>query len=371
MIAHELPLLKLFNELREAGLPLGIDEYQLLLRSLQAGFGISDLASLARLCRTLWVKSQGDFLLFNNCFEQVMPQEGSSKMTFTLQETEFEPAEKKPTALPSKPLAGASTPTPALTMTSEVITKTTDEIRVVQSILPIHSQEEEPSSDHFTLTDEYFPITRRQMKQSWRYMRRPIREGAPTELDVEATVSEVGRQGMLLEPVLRAPRINRAEVLILIDSGGSMVPFHELSRRLVETALRGGRLGSVHIYYFHNCPTRYLYFDSTRVEARPIEDVLNELRNKRIGVLIISDAGAARGGYSQDRIALTEDFLDQLKEQFLYIAWLNPMPVSRWTGTTAEEVMHLMPMLEMSRQGVDDAIRILRGRSTHVKAQLP
>ncbi|MEQ9671280.1 hypothetical protein [Coleofasciculus sp. G2-EDA-02] len=35
------------------------------------------------------------------------------------------------------------------------------------------------------------------MKQCWRYLRRPVREGIPTELDVEATVAKVGREGIL------------------------------------------------------------------------------------------------------------------------------------------------------------------------------
>jgi uncharacterized protein with von Willebrand factor type A (vWA) domain len=37
-------------------------------------------------------------------------------------------------------------------------------------------------SCEMALTD-YFPVTRRQMKQSWRYLRRPVREGPLEELD--------------------------------------------------------------------------------------------------------------------------------------------------------------------------------------------
>ncbi|MCY7276542.1 MAG: hypothetical protein LH702_23110, partial [Phormidesmis sp. CAN_BIN44] len=68
----ELPLLELFTRLREAGLPLGINEYQLVLRSLQAGFGVRDREALAKLCRTLWIKSPEEERLFNHHFEQII-----------------------------------------------------------------------------------------------------------------------------------------------------------------------------------------------------------------------------------------------------------------------------------------------------------
>ncbi len=50
MSEPQLPLLDLFSALREAGLPLGADEYLLLVRALRAGFGIGDGAALRALC---------------------------------------------------------------------------------------------------------------------------------------------------------------------------------------------------------------------------------------------------------------------------------------------------------------------------------
>ena len=53
-------------------------EYQLLLRSLQAGFGLPDRAALARLCCNLWVKSAEEKQIFDYHFEQVIPLPVSS-----------------------------------------------------------------------------------------------------------------------------------------------------------------------------------------------------------------------------------------------------------------------------------------------------
>lgn len=75
MDENNLPLLELFTRLREAGLPLGIDEYQSVLQALQAGFGISDKAALKRLCQTLWVKSAEERQLFEYHFEQIINSE--------------------------------------------------------------------------------------------------------------------------------------------------------------------------------------------------------------------------------------------------------------------------------------------------------
>ncbi|MCT7997086.1 hypothetical protein [Laspinema olomoucense] len=52
MKINDLPLRELFDNLRQAGLVLGIEEYELLLEALMKGFGIADEAALKRLCKT-------------------------------------------------------------------------------------------------------------------------------------------------------------------------------------------------------------------------------------------------------------------------------------------------------------------------------
>ena len=364
MSIQDLPLLELFTRLQKAGLPLGIDEYQLVLQALQAGFGISEKKGLKRLCQTLWIKSAEESRLLDYHFEQLIlrPTENvkSTQLFETLSEQLDTPSEfpipPSERIMPDSLPAGIS----EAVKTKEMTVNIEDEIQVAQAVLHVASTDDETPTNRYISSDEYFPVTRRQMKQSWRYLRRPIREGLPVELDIEATVNEVGRNGMLLEPILVPRRINRAELLLLIDHGGSMVPFHMLSHRLIETILRGGRLERASIYYFHNYPLDYLYRDPTHQEYERIEEVLMRF-SQTTGILVFSDAGAARGGFSQERIDSTKKFLERFKRQFLYIAWLNPMPSNRWLGTTAEMVMQSVPMFDMSRPGLDNAISALRG----------
>lgn len=466
----DLPLLELFTKLREAGLPLGTEEYQLVLKAMQAGFGINDQAALKRLCQTLWVKSLEEKQLFDYHFEQVIGSKAvfatSSTSTMATRQRQLSqitrylalagaciivggiiwgitnrnqnqttqnsgiqsqtPKLSNPTLTPTtnpsptptpqtnqtqsrinwgefiilgfqvvgvglasasvlttiyviirwltqrlskqtanddNSLLQATTDTPTSDISSSLTQVIEDEVQVAQAVLQATSRNDQIYYNQFILSFDYLPVTQRQMKQLWRHLRRMIREGVSTELDVEATIKQIGYQGTFLEPIIVPRRVNRTELLLLIDQDGSMVPFHSLSQRLIETALRGGRLGKSNIYYFHNCPVEYLYQDPNHQQAELIENVLAQLRQERTVVIIFSDAGAARGGFNPERIDLTGEFVKQLKQYVRYIAWLNPMPRSRWLGTTAGEIAHLIPMYEVNRRGMQDAIDVLRGRS--------
>ncbi len=474
----EIPLLDLFTRLKDAGLPLGVGEYQLALQALQAGFGLTDRESLARLCRTLWIKSSDETRIFEYHFEQLFPSSGSSNgsvsessvadkslspkkaspdVSHRNNEKSFfkhwltkwgialtvatgvagavilsripstpKPSDiPSPTSLPSQSLPPTESlpPTdkppssaikkgatvsdydfsliffivgayilllicvfvvdrigvaerakrqthdedafpesfltsPEVVLSSELIRELPDEIQVARTLRQFGNSLE----SLINASADYLPATQRQMKQSWRYLRHFAREGLAVELDVDATVRQIGRQGMLLHPVLLPRRINQVELLLLIDRDGSMGPFHSFSERLVEAAVQGGRLGKANVYYFHNCPIEYLYLDPVHQDPVLIEDVMSQLRQSRTVILIVSDAGAARGGFNPRRRRLTKKIINQLQQQVRYIAWLNPLPRSRWASTTAGAISEFVPMFEINRQGLDAAIDALRGR---------
>jgi uncharacterized protein with von Willebrand factor type A (vWA) domain len=248
---------------------------------------------------------------------------------------------------------------------SQTLGNANNETKVLETRQETFQAETVKPLNRFIQITEYPPITCRQMKQSWRYLRRMLREGVPIELDIEETIERISKQGVLLEPVIVPRRINRSKLLLLIDRDGSMIPFQNLSHQLAETAIRGGRLEGTDIFYFHNCPTDYLYRDRHYQMPEKIDDILNNLRFPHTSALIFSDAGAARGGLNPERVAVTTQFLEQLRQQVPHIAWLNPMPRYRWFGTTAHQIARLVPMFELSRQGFHNAISMLRGQSGH------
>lgn len=452
MKVNDLPLMELFEKLQDAGLPLGIGEYEALLRALQAGFGIPDREALARLCCTLWVKSQEEKHIFDKYFDEFIKEFIPTSIALdnfdTLPKGEIEKKQNnyfprlgywliggviligigiiignfitpkqtnqinpEAQSTPEKPAPENQDPNvnapnfipntgenntifllsnwpviltigggylltiwvfrdiiksrnrPQETLFKPVlIISGVDEVQIAKTVRQSSRKTKPGFSDRIVITTGYCPVTRRQMKQSWRYLRGLVREGAKTELDIEATVNQIGRQGLLLEPVFISPRVNRTELLLLIDQGGSMIPFHRLSHRLTETALQAGRWGKTTIYYFHNCPVDYLYHDRDQLEAESITMILSQLAVQWTVVLMFSDGGAARGGLNPQRIELTKAFLGQLKQHVRAMAWLNPMPCNRWNGTTAGEIRPLLPMFEFSREGLQNAINVLRVR---------
>src|SRR6185503_5311193 len=108
---------------------------------------------------------------------------------------------------------------------------------------------------------EFHVVTQRQIKQSWRYLRDMVGTGPRVDLDVAATLRRFTEQGMFGDLVLRPRRVNRAAVVLLIDWGGSMVPFHDLARQFLDSVQSGGGLAGTNVYYFHDCPTDTLAFD--------------------------------------------------------------------------------------------------------------
>lgn len=369
------PLFDLYLALREKGLLLGIEEYKLLVKALQRGFGLPDRDALERLCKTLWVKSAEDERIFDQHFEQYLPPSGSNNETESLSEIpENIPDQPADLPTPTSPLfsdtqleefpyRNPSSPTKELA--SEFQSKKEKSVLAVNAIKPRGSEMITFPPTAFLFSDEYFPVNRRQMKQSWRHFRHPIRQGPPEELDIDATLDLAAQRGMLIELILTAHRLNRAELVLLLDQGGSMVPFHMFSQQLVETVKRGGHLGKIHTYYFHNCPIENLYLDTIQLEYQSIYSIFNRYYPSYTGVLIFSDAGAARGVLNPKRIELTEIFLELLKHQFRHIAWLNPMPAGRWHSTSAELISQSVAMFELSRQGLDNVINVLRGRTSH------
>ncbi len=391
MNSAEIPvlnlLLHLFKRLRRYGFPLGIEDYMLALQALQGGFGIGDRKALERLCCTLWAKSEEETRQIHRLLNEMLEKPDiyreaspSSESPQPVSETSNLPPSQTSSPKPEE-LVVSSTPQPVHKTSASSTSQTSSpepeepisELSSPADVFPNTEPEQviqavrssQPDSLEMSYSPEsearYLPVTSRQMKQSWRFLRHRVREGKLEELDVPGTVDKICREGILLEPVLMPRYSNRAELVLLVDQGGSMVPFHHLSRQLIDKARRGGNIQQTRVYYFYNYPEKYLYSDPTRLKAQLVTEVLASIGEKA-GVLIVSDAGAARGNYNPERVEYTQKFLKQLTESVRYYAWLNPMPDDSWQYTTAGEIARLVPMFEMSRQGLNAAINTLRGR---------
>jgi hypothetical protein len=357
-------LFQVFERLRRQGVPLGVSDYLEVIETIQSGVGLEDSGSFKGLCRLLWAKSREDQELFDLAFaELVEPQ----LQTISIPEPT---PPSKPPSTPSTPSTTPPQPTanqPEPQLQPEPEPEKEQEPQQQRVTLPSRSvgqsfelKTELTEKPHYYQLTPRLPISSRDMAGAWRQLRRPQRVGVPEELNVEDTINSICRSGLLLRPLLQPRRRNQARLVVLVDQQGSMAPFAPLIEAAIESILRGGLLGKTSLYYFHDCPEGFLYQRSSLTNTLALEAVLDE-QAKGNSVLIISDAGAARGYYDRRRVAETKAFLKTLSAYTYLYAWLNPMPQTRWEVTTAEDIACMVPMFPLDREGLNDAVNILRG----------
>jgi len=355
-------LFQVFERLRRQGVPLGVSDYLEAIETIQAGVGLEDAISLKGLCRLLWTKSREDQELFDLAFaELVEPQLQTISTPEPITPTSATPQSIIPEFSTTSPESTPtlSEPEPEVELEPQPERVKLPSRPVDQSFVMKTELTEKP---HYYQLTTRLPISKRDMAGVWRQLRRPQRVGVLEELNVEGTINSICRSGLLLRPLLQPRRRNQVRLVVLIDQQGSMVPFAPLVEATIESILRGGLLGKTSLYYFHDCPEGFLYQRPSLTAALPVQSVLEE-QAKGNSVLIISDAGAARGCYDRRRVAETKSFLKTLSAYTYLFAWLNPMPKTRWQATTAEDIACMVPMFPVEQEGLNDTVNILRGHT--------
>ena len=198
-------------------------------------------------------------------------------------------------------------------------------------------------------------------------------EGEKTELDIDGTIDATCENAGMLKLVYEKPRKNTVKLLLLIDSDGSMAQHARLCNQLFQALHQSTHLKDLRTYYFHNCVYDYLY---TTPHCRHGEWLETEwlLRNldSEYKVIFVGDAAMspyelmARGGcndwytYNQEPGAV---WLEKFTHHFKKCIWLNPIREERWRfawgSRTIQEVGKLIPMFELTLDGLDKGIQRL------------
>ena len=207
----------------------------------------------------------------------------------------------------------------------------------------------------------------RQIKVALKKLRQFAREGPEDELDLEATIDKTCREGGEIELVFTRSRRNTVRLLLLMDAGGSMVPYARLVDRLFSAAHQMTHFRDLKAYYFHNCIYQDLYEDIARSEAVPTATVLNNLAGD-YKVIIVGDAcmapselfspGGAIDYYYYNEIPGIE-WLKRIADHFRYCVWLNPMPRRGWIHPTISAIAKIFPMFPLTIEGLEDAVKAL------------
>ncbi|NJM22379.1 MAG: hypothetical protein HC907_28560 [Richelia sp. SM1_7_0] len=348
-------LLDLFQELRKAGMSLTLEQYHLLQQAVTCGYGLGGWEDIKRVCRLLWVKpcDNYDINIFNRTFESYIRQH-HTKMPVESVEQEPQSLEKtspiKPPAnLPQIPPRKQKSPS----------TDKPGEAKVpVAMQTSAASPKFENTRNNFHLSPRDFPIQLQDVQTAWRLLRRPQRIGWDDELDIEATLEQIGREGLFADVVMRPVRTRRTELLLLIDDNLAMIPFFPAFEPFIQ-AIAEARITPARIYRFTSYPGEYLYYWYRPTLAQSLNDLLPKLHRNRTITLIISDAGAATATYSQERIEGISKFLTALSPCIRQLIWLNPLPPQRWEQTSAITIDAILNgrMLTYEPAGLQTATR--------------
>ncbi|MDX1665710.1 MAG: hypothetical protein R3350_00690 [Saprospiraceae bacterium] len=376
---QSLFLYDLFTAAREKlRLSLGMEEYFSLLKAVRQGYGLVGKEELRLLCETLWVKRRDQQRAFRALFEDIIKREAAAFQAFIDRQKEEEKRDpedkqKRKPEDPKQPKGeddqtdtdqpadtSPDTPGPAgegLVLSME---EGTGELALAEK-----EATRSPSalSHQYVFSDNYQPISARQMRQSWRFLRTKTQWGYSTDIDLTATVNKVAKEGFFHQLIYQPRYKNKIRLILMIDHKGSMVPFHSLANQLVDTATEGGGQYQTDTYFFRNCPKNAVYTSPDRREALSMKRFFGTLSSKYTDVMIFSDGGSARNRLDLLRLNDTWNFLNKLHAHARHVVWLNPMPRHRWPDTTAGELADIVPMFEATEPGFRLAIRKLRGKA--------
>lgn len=139
---------------------------------------------------------------------------------------------------------------------------------------------------------------------------------------------------------------------------------HRFTRDLVDTVQNESTIKSenVNVFYFHNIIASSVYEDFRLTTPVSLNKVLADCDNNT-SVLIVSDAGAARGHRHKERVFSTTETLFRIRQHTNLIAWLNPIPKERWEGTSAQIISLSVTMFQLDTEGLNNAIDVVRGQT--------
>ena len=389
--------LNFFNELRAAKVPVTLKEYLALMEAMDKGVIDRDVEDFYYLARAALVKDERNIDKFDKVFGHVfkgldslgdaveaqdLPEEWLRKMTEKflspeemaeiesmggfekLMETlkkRLEEQKKRHEGGNKWIGTGGTSPFGANGYNPEGIRIGQDKSRHRRATKVWDKRE-------FKNYDDSVELGTRNIKVALKRLRKWARNGAPDELDLDATIKNTARQGYL-DIEMRPERRNTVSVLLLMDVGGSMDPHVKVMEELFSAAR--AEIKNLEYYYFHNCPYEGLWKDNRRRrnDVIPTWDVLHKYPSE-YKVIVVGDATmspyeiAYAGGsvehWNEEPGGL---WIQRFVEQFPNFAWLNPVKSGAWEYTGSIQLIRELigpdRMFEMTLEGLDGAMKEL------------
>ncbi len=211
----------------------------------------------------------------------------------------------------------------------------------------------------------------RQTKVALKRLRELKREGIEDELDIDQSIDKTAKEGGEIELVFSRSRENSTRLLLIMDTGGSMLPYTELCERLFSAASQMEHFKEFRPLFFHNCIYQHLYEDVENSKRIPTEKLFSNFHSG-YKVVLVGDARMAYSElfeingcidyfYSNDRPGI--EWLARIREHFPHSVWLNPTAQHYWRHSSVSAIGKLFPMFELTIDGLREAIKSLKARS--------
>lgn len=188
-----------------------------------------------------------------------------------------------------------------------------------------------------------------------------------TELDIDGTIDKTCNNGGCLQIVMEKPRKNAVKLLLIMDSGGTMIPYTQLLNELFQSVNKSNHYKDVKTYYFHNCIYSKLY-KTPECENGDWIDTEWMFRNldRNYKVIIVGDAAMApeefystSGNYRGPNGGMAGvDWLLLMKKNYNNIIWLNPkMAIGNAPWREVETaIKEIFPMYQLTVAGLKQGL---------------
>jgi uncharacterized protein with von Willebrand factor type A (vWA) domain len=215
--------------------------------------------------------------------------------------------------------------------------------------------------------DDQVELGTRNIKVALRRLRRFARQGAPDELDMDATIDGTARQGWL-DIHMRPERRNTIKVLLFLDIGGSMDAHVKMCEELFSAAKT--EFKHLEFFYFHNCLYEGVWKDNRRrhTEKLPTWEVLNKYPGDWRAIFVgdatmspyeVTMAGGSVEHWNEEAGAV---WLKRATQQWDKVAWLNPSPERYWSYSASVGMIRELVderMYPLTLEGLEKAMRAL------------
>lgn len=215
--------------------------------------------------------------------------------------------------------------------------------------------------------DDQVELGTRNIKVALRRLRRFARQGAPDELDMDATIDGTARQGWL-DIHMRPERRNTIKVLLFLDIGGSMDAHVKMCEELFSAAKT--EFKHLEFFYFHNCLYEGVWKDNRRRHAEKIDtwEVLNKYPGDWRAIFVgdatmspyeITMPGGSVEHWNEEAGAV---WVKRATQQWDKVAWLNPSPERYWGYSASVGLIRELVderMYPLTLEGLEKAMRAL------------